>query len=114
MIKQRNIALCILFCLITCGIYGLYWFVCLTDETNEAAGESGTSGALALLFTIITCGIYGFYWAYRCGEKLDRAKTARGIPSSNGGVLYLILWLLAGIVSYALIQHELNKLAEKA
>lgn len=29
MIKQRNIALCIVFSIITFGIYALYWFVCL-------------------------------------------------------------------------------------
>lgn len=42
--KKRNIALSIIFTLITCGIYGLYWFVCLTDETNQAAGEQKTTG----------------------------------------------------------------------
>ena len=110
--KQRNVALGIVFSLITCGIYGLYWLVCLTEDTNAAAGENGTSGVMALIFTIITCGIYGLYWAYRCGEKLDKAKTMRGIPASNGGVLYLILYIFGGVIAYALIQHELNKLAE--
>lgn len=114
MVKQRNVALCIILSIVTCGIYGLYWFVCLTDETNEAAGENGTSGIMALVFDVITCGIYGFYWAYKCGEKLDKAKTDRGIPASNGGVLYLILYLLFAIVTYALIQNELNKLADSA
>ena len=56
--KKRNIALSIIFTLITCGIYGLYWFVCLTDETNQAAGEQKTTGVMALIFTLITCGIY--------------------------------------------------------
>ena len=36
MIKQRNIALCIVFSIITFGIYALYWFVCLTND--EPAG----------------------------------------------------------------------------
>lgn len=110
--KQRNIALCIIFSIITCGIYELYWYVCLTDETNEVAGEQGTSGALALVFNLITCGIYGFYWAYRCGEKLDKAKTDRGQAASNGGLLYLILYFFIGIIAMALIQHELNKLSD--
>ena len=120
--KQRNVALGIIFSLITCGIYGLYWLVCLTEDTNAAAGENGTSGVMALIFTIITCSFfilpyslcysYGLYWAYRCGEKLDKAKTMRGIPASNGGVLYLILYIFGGVIAYALIQHELNKLAE--
>lgn len=110
--KERNIALCILFSIITCGIYELYWYVCLTDETNMAADEQGTSGVMALILTLITCGIYGFFWAYRCGEKLDKAKTARGQAASNGGILYLILYIFGGIISIALIQHELNKLAQ--
>jgi amino acid transporter len=110
-VEERNIAMCIILSLVTCGIYGLYWFVCLTEDTNAAANEEGTSGVMALVFTLITCGIYGLYWAYKCGEKLDKAKTDRGMSASNGGVLYLILYIFGGIIAYALIQNELNKLA---
>ena len=110
-VSQKNIALFIILTLVTCGIYGLYWFVCLTDDTNIVAGEAGTSGVLALVLTLVTCGIYGLYWAYKCGEKLDKAKTDRGMPASNGGVLYLILYIFGGIIAYALIQNELNKMA---
>lgn len=49
---------------------------------------------------------------YKRGEILDQVKTARGLQSSNSGVLYLILSILGlSIVSYALIQNELNNLA---
>ncbi|MBS6395693.1 MAG: DUF4234 domain-containing protein [Clostridiales bacterium] len=111
MIKERSVAMGIVLTLVTCGIYGLYWFVCLTEDTNTISGEQGTSGVLALVLTLVTCGIYGFFWAYKCGEKLDKAKTDRGMAASNGGVLYLILYLFGGIIAYALIQNELNKLA---
>ncbi len=37
--KQRSIGMCILLTIVTCGIYGLYWFVCITDDTNEMAGK---------------------------------------------------------------------------
>lgn len=111
MVKERNIAICIILSLITCGIYGLYWFVCLTDDTNTVAGEPGTSGILALVLTIVTCGIYGLYWAYKCGEKLDTAHQKRNEAAGNGGVLYLIVFIFGGIIAYALIQNELNKFA---
>ena len=111
-VQQRNIALCVILSLVTCGLYGLYWFVCMTDDTNTVANEEGTSGVLALILTIVTCGIYGLYWAYKCGDKLDKAKVDRGMPASNGGVLYLILYIFGGILAYALTQNELNKLAE--
>lgn len=113
MIIKRDIVVSIILSIITCGIYSLYWFVCLTDDTNALAGEAGdTSGLVALLLTIITCGIYGWYWAYKRGEKIDRIKQMRNIPSSNGGILYLILYMFGGgIIAYALIQNEINNLA---
>lgn len=111
MVKERNIALCIILSLVTCGIYGICWFVTLTDDTNTIAGEPGTSGVMAFVLTIITCGIYGLYWAYKCGEKIDKAHQNRGEAASNGGILYLILFIFGGIIAYALIQNEINKFA---
>lgn len=111
MVKEKNIALCIILSLVTCGIYGIYWFVTLTDDTNTIAGEPGTSGIMAFVLTIITCGIYGLYWAYKCGEKIDKAHQNRGEAASNGGILYLILFLFGGVIAYALIQNEINKFA---
>ena len=111
MITKRNIVLCIIFSFITCGIYGIYWFICLTNEVNALSKQEGTSGVLAFIFTVITCGIYGFYWAYKMGEKLDIAKQNRGIPASNGGILYLLLFIFGGIITYALIQNDINQLA---
>lgn len=68
--------------------------------------------AVCIVLTLVTCGIYGIYWAYKQGEKLDFTKNNRGIPSSNSGVLYLILQIFGfGIIAYALMQNELNKLA---
>ena len=113
MIERRNIAVCIVLTPVTCGIYGIYWIVCLTNDVNTVSGDvNGTSGGMVVLLTIVTCGIYGIYWAYKQGEKLDFTKNNRGIPSSNSGVLYLILQIFGfGIIAYALMQNELNKLA---
>lgn len=113
MIKQRNIAVCIILSIVTCGIYGLYWFVCLTDDVNTAAEEQGTTGAVALLLSIVTCGIYGLYWAYKMGEKVDLIKSRNGMQTSNSGIMYLILNFIGlSIVTWALIQNELNQVAD--
>lgn len=67
MIQKRSIGMCIVLSIITCGIYALYWFVVLTDDTNRMLddAQNETSGGMALLFTIITCNIYGLYWMYK-------------------------------------------------
>lgn len=112
MVKERNIVVCIILSIITCGVYGIFWFVSLTDDTNTLSGDYKTSGGMAFLFTIITCGLYSLYWMYRQGDKIDQAKANRGIPSSNSGIFYLILSVIGlGIVSYCLMQNEVNQLA---
>ena len=40
MIERRNIAVCIVLTLVTCGIYGIYWIVCLTNDVNTVSGLS--------------------------------------------------------------------------
>ena len=109
--KQRNIAVCIILSIITCGIYSLYWYVVMTNEANQLSGRPGyTSGGVSLLLMIITCIIYGLYWAYQMGEKIDLAKQMRGWPAGNNGVVYLILQLVFPIAGYALMQNEINHL----
>lgn len=122
MAKRKNIVLCILASILTCGIYGLFWLVSMVNNLNALEKDrerSETSGGMVLLFTILTCGIYGIYWAYKAGERIDRMKNERGMPTSNNlGMLYLILCILSyfvgvtGLVVYALIQDEINKLID--
>ena len=109
-IAPRNIALCIVFSIITCGIYGLYWIYKLNEEINELAQDpTATGGGLVILFSIITCGIYALYWAYKMGQKCDEIKQVNG----SSGILFLILHLFGlGIVAEALMQDTINKVLE--
>lgn len=104
---NRNIGLCIVLSIITCGIYDLYWFVVLTDETNAMSGRTEmASGVMALILTLVTCGIYGWYWAYKMGEKNDMIKGA----DSNSGIMFIILQALGlGFIAYCIIQDTINK-----
>lgn len=115
MLKQRNIALCIIFSFLTCGIYQIYWFVCMVDELNLSAEEEGaTSGIAVFLLSLVTCGIYQIYWYYKAGEKVNAARALRGQSAdTNNSILYLILSIFGlAIVNDCLIQNELNQFAE--
>lgn len=113
MVEKRNIAVAIILSIITCGIYGIYWFIKLTDEINYASGHpQDVSGGMAFLLTLVTCGIYGYIWYYKMGEKLDELAMAKGMPTQSRGIVYLILGLFGfGIVSYALMQDSINQMA---
>lgn len=112
MIKKRNIALCIVLSLITCGIYGIYWAVCIVNDVNTVTMRDGQSGGIVVLLGIITFGIYFVYWFYKAGEAMDNLRSQQGKDTGNLGLLYLILTIVGfGIVAYALLQSELNKYA---
>ena len=113
MIKNRSIALCILFTFLTCGIYGLYWMASINNDINKIANRAGQSGATIVLLTIFTCGIYGWVWMYNSGDTLDRVRVANGEPANGLVWLYILLAVFGlSIVSYALIQSEINRYAQ--
>jgi len=111
--KQRNIGVCIILSIVTLGIYGIYWFICLNDDVvSLSEGKAyNTSGEIAFLLSFVTCGIYGYYWAYEMGKSMYIVNRENNEYASDNSILYLVLHFLGlGIVTYALVQNEINKL----
>ena len=109
--RERNIALCIVFSFLTCGLYVIYWIVCLNDDINLMSNEQKpTSGIMVILFNVITCGIYGFYWYYKMGAGIDRIKGVNGYS----GILFLVLGIFGlGIINLALMQDTINNMCRR-
>lgn len=112
-IKKRDIAVAVILSIVTCGIYGLIWFIWIVNDLNTAAQSSeDKSAGMIILLSIVTCGIYGFIWMYRAGEKIDRIRSMNGEAPQSSSLLYLILSIFGlSIVAFCLIQSELNKVA---
>ena len=54
---------------------------------------------------LLTFGLYFLYWAYKTGEDLKQ-YSGEGL----GGVLWLVIWLVAGIVMVFVAPSEVGKL----
>jgi hypothetical protein len=112
MISRRSIAFAIILSLITCGIYAVYWFIVLTNEVGVLSGDYAFTGGKHFLLTLVTCGIWGYVWAYQVGKQVADAQRQRGQLVSDNSVLYIILTFFGlGIVTYALVQSDVNRLA---
>ncbi len=110
--EKKNIALCILFSILTCGIYALYWFYTILSTIYDMANMENTAGT-DLLFTIITCGIYSFFIFYKLGEILAVLKENAGFRYENNYLLFMILNFFGlAIVNYCIIQDDLNKIID--
>ncbi len=112
-IQNRNLAMYIVLSIVTCGLFGIYWFIVVTDDVKSIVNDNQTPSGVAFLLTLVTCGIYGFFWAYKMGEKIDYMKSMNGMPSGNSSILFLILQIFGlQIVNLALIQDSVNKFVD--
>ena len=104
--SKRSIIWAVIWTFVTCGLYGVYWFVKVTSEIRDLLGDTHlVSGFVALIYTILTCGFYGFYWAYQMGNKVERLKGKHG----STGIIYLVIAFLGlGIIDLILAQDAIN------
>ena len=107
----RSIALGIIFSLLTCGIYSLYWQYKQMVTLNGWLERTDYRFGLWLLLCIITCGIFALYYEYKMAVGINEIQANNGLPVNNG--LAVICVLLAifgiGIASLAIQQWEINK-----
>jgi hypothetical protein len=76
-------------------------------ETARNTGPVGQPRGIGfgILIFIITLGFYGWYWAFKTHEEIKQ-HTGEGL----GGVLGLVVWILAGFVSAFVIPSEIGKM----
>lgn len=102
---NKNIVLCVILSIVTCGIYGLYWLWTINEAARTVnPNEWQTSGGMVILLFIVTCGIYSVYWNYKMG------KVFTAIGASDNSVLYLVLSIFGlSIVNLCIMQDAINR-----
>jgi len=100
MIEKRSLVKIYVLGIITLGIYFLYWFYKTKEEINGLGGNIPT----AILLIIPIANIY---WLYRYAESFSKFVK----KDNNTALWFLVFWLVT-IIAPAIVQSELNKLAE--
>jgi|GEM_PF-599394 len=108
--EEKNIAVCIILAIVTCSIYMWFWMYNMIKKIRMLANDTSDMVGEYLLLMLVP--YYNIYWVYTRGKKISEEAARRGIQITDNSVLYLILNLLGlSIVSYAMMQNDLNKLA---
>ena len=97
--QKRSPVMVVILSVITCGIYGLWWYVTTKGEMNAKGAQIPTAW-------MIIVPILNLYWEWKFGEGVEKV-TNKGM---GAGTAFLLL-LFLGIIGAAIIQSELNKVA---
>ena len=107
-IEKRNIATCVVLSLVTCGIYQIFWVIKVAKEAVSVKDPQDNALAEILLMLFLP-----FVGCYLAEKKFYEGATNMGVQVADNSVLYLVLGLFGlGIVNVALIQNDLNKVAD--
>ncbi len=107
-----DVAAGIIFSVISCGLYNIYWNYRQMAACNILLGREEFHFGKWLLLSVITCGLYHIYYEYRMGVELHAWLTQNGRPVSENLPLMGLLLSVFGltVIADAVYQHEINKL----
>lgn len=122
MIRKRTLLSYILFSIITCGIYSIYFWYCFTEDINrvcEGDGQDSPNYIIVILLSIVTCGIYMWYWYYKQGNRLQVAAPRYGLNFNENGTT-ILLWMLFGalicgigpFIAYYILIKNMNAISD--
>ena len=92
--KIRPPAQVILFSIITCGIYAIYWYYTIMNDLNKARGKEIINPVLFLVLSIF-CGFLLWYILYVIDKNLVELSAEEG---TNYNKENFILWLVLSFV----------------
>ena len=108
--EKREPVTIILLTIVTCGIYGIWWYYTYASEVKNALGRQDINPGMDLVLTFVTCGIYGIYaFFYKYPKLIMEMQQRAGLPPNDFSTLVLVLGLVFAPAAIFIIQSELNK-----
>ncbi len=99
--EKRSIGMIYVYCIITLGIYFIYWEIKTKNEMNKAFNANIPTGWLLII------PIANIYWLYKYTECF-----VTKVKGDDDTALWFILFWLVGIIMPWIVQTELNNLAD--
>jgi len=95
--------------LVTCGLYGIYWWYTMMTELKNYLGKEEINPTMDVVIMLF-CGLYGLYLPIKYGAYIQEAQQRAGMANAEDqGVMFLLFGFLCGF-HYVKMQEELNKI----
>ena len=110
LLETKSIAMCIVLSIVTCGIYALYWYYTMFRKIRLIV--TGTPDCVGEYLLFLFVPFYGLYWIYTREQRFTASAQRYGVYLQDQSLVYLLLAIFGvGIVSFALLQDQLNQFA---
>lgn len=94
--QNRSPASVVLLTIVTCGIYGLYWYYTMMKDMNGALNEQRFSPGTMILLCFF-CPPVLYYVLYKLDQGLVELGMKENLTYASNFVMWLLLTLLLGV-----------------
>lgn len=95
--KNRNPLVVFILAMVTCGIYGIVWYVKTKEEMKSQGAEIPTAWLLII-------PLANLYWLWMWGKGVEKV-------TGFGAAGAFLLCLFLGPIGMAVVQSQFNKIA---
>lgn len=98
-------------CLLTCGLYGFYWWYLVGNELKNYLGNEELNPTMDVILCFI-CGAYAYYLPLKYGKLIQEAQQRAGLANAEDQSMRYMMMLFVCWMGYKNMQEELNKVWE--
>jgi hypothetical protein len=112
--EKRDPVMVLVFTLLTCGIYGWYWWFVTATDVKNALQREDINPTMELVLGFVTCGIYLIFMYYKYPQLLLEMQNRVRLPSNDLSTVSLLLGIFFPLAAMLILQTELNKIWDAA
>lgn len=121
--EKRNPGLILVYAIITCGIYMIYWYYKMYEELEILSEKTPTENPFIMdfLLNIITCGVWGIYVDYKISLQLMEMQKKYGMTVNDSSATVVLLdcvsymtCAITNAISSSIHQDHLNQIMDRA
>src|SRR3989338_3680426 len=112
---KSNIALDVVFVILTCGIYDLFWQYRQMKFVNYLLQETKFSFLRWFIFMILTCGLYNLFHQYVMAKDIVSIQGKYSLEKSQDlpAISVVMSVVSVGIIADAIQQYEMNQIIDR-
>ena len=112
--EKRDPVMVLVFTLLTCGIYGWYWWFVTATDVKNALRREDINPTMELVLGFVTCGIYLMFMYYKYPQLMLEMQDRVRMPRNDLSTVSLLLGIFFPLAAMLILQTELNKIWDAA
>lgn len=114
MLTKRSVLSVIIFSIITCGIYLVWWTYVTCTALQQQGRKTAIPPVLTTLMMLFFSSVGGALLGLDADDNINAIKFAHGMPQTDNKILWVVLGIFIPIVTVGLVQYEINNMIDTA